>query len=158
VYSDDADIVIAMPGYVETEPLDLTGASADITRSLALVLPEGVQAVGDPMVVVQVSISPIEDSITITRPVRFKNLDPHLSATPSPSVVDVILSGPANIIWSLSPSDVEVFVDLQGLGPGTYKQDIQVAFVDPALEGVVKVIFSPEQVEVSIAPAATPTP
>jgi YbbR domain-containing protein len=158
VYSDDTDIILAMPGYVETEPLDITGASADITRSLSLVLPEGVQVVGDSKVVVQVSISAIEDSITLSRPIRFKNLSPGLSAALSPSVVDVILSGPANVIWSLTPSDIDVFVDLQGLEEGVHKRDVHVAFVNPELEGVVKVILSPEQVEVSIQPATTPAP
>ena len=73
---------------------------------------------GNPNIVVQVSISAIEDSITLSRPIRFQGLTPGLTAILSPSSVDIILSGPAPIIWSLRPADVDVFLDLSGLAPG----------------------------------------
>ncbi|MGB7539213.1 MAG: CdaR family protein [Anaerolineales bacterium] len=155
LYSDNPDVIRALPGYVETQPLDISGASADITKSLSLVLPEGVQVVGDPLIVVQVSISAIEDSITISRPIRFQGLEPGLSVTLSPAFVDVILSGPAPVIWSLKPADIDVFLDLTGKDAGTYKLTPEVNM--PA--GLKLVILSPEQVEVVIIKATvTPTP
>ncbi len=155
LYSDDPDVIRALPGYVETQPLDISGASADITKSLSLVLPVGVQVVGDPLIVVQVSISAIEDSITISRPIRFQDLEPGLSVRLSPAFVDVILSGPAPVIWSLKPADIDVFLDLAGKGAGTYKLTPQVNM--PV--GLKLVILSPEQVEVVIVKATvTPTP
>jgi YbbR domain-containing protein len=153
LYSDNPDAIAALAGYVETEALDISGASADITKSLSLVLPPGVQVVGSPNILVQVSISAIEDSITLSRPIRFQGLEPGLSATLSPAFVDVILSGPAPIIWSLKPSDVDVFVDLTGLAEGTYKLTPE---VNKPRE-LSLVILSPEQVEVVIT-KATPTP
>jgi YbbR domain-containing protein len=146
LYSDDPDVIRALPGYVETQPLDISGASADITRSLSLVLPEGVQVVGNPKITVQVSISAIEDSITISRPIRYQGLEPGLSVTLSPAFVDVILSGPAPIIWSLKPADIDVFLDLTGKGPGTYKLTPE---VNKPSE-LQLVTLSPEQVEVVI--------
>jgi YbbR domain-containing protein len=155
LYSDDAEAIQNLPGYVETEPLDINGASADITKSLSLVLPEGVQVVGDPKIVVQVRISAIEDSITLSRPIRFQGLEPGLSVTLSPESVDVILSGPAPIIWSLRPADIDVYIDLTGIGPGTYKLIPQ---VDKPRE-LQLVTLSPEQVEVVVVEAeTTPTP
>ena len=154
LYSDDPAVIRSLPGYVETEPLDISGASADIIRSLSLVLPTGVQVVGDPLIVVQVSISTIEDSITISRPIRFQGLEPGLSASLSPAFVDVILSGPAPIIWSLKPADIDVYVDLTGKGPGTYKLTPEVNMPSE----LKLVILSPEQVEVVIEEAEeTPT-
>jgi YbbR domain-containing protein len=155
LYSDNADAIQNLPGYVSTEPLDISGASADINKSLSLVLPEGVQVVGNPEIVVQVSISAIEDSITLSRPIRFQGLTPGLTATLSPSSVDIILSGPAPIIWSLHPADVDVFLDLSGLAPGTYKLQPQVKLPDPSLQVVT---ISPEQVEVVIKPEPAATP
>jgi YbbR domain-containing protein len=155
LYSDNPDVIRALPGYVETQPLDISGASTDITKSLSLVLPIGVQVVGDPLIVVQVSISAIEDSITISRPIRFQGLEPGLSVTLSPAFVDVILSGPAPVIWSLKPADIDVFLDLAGKGAGTYKLTPEVNM--PA--GLKLVILSPEQVEVVIIKASvTPAP
>jgi YbbR domain-containing protein len=155
LYSDNADAIQNLPGYVSTEPLDISGASADIDKSLSLVLPDGVQVVGNPDIVVQVSISAIEDSITLSRPIRFLGLTPGLAATLSPSSVDIILSGPAPIIWSLHPADVDVFLDLSGLAPGTYKLQPEVKLLDPSLQVVT---ISPEQVEVVIKPEPTATP
>jgi YbbR domain-containing protein len=155
LYSDDPDVIRTLPGYVETRPLDISGAAADITESLSLVLPNGVQVVGDPLIVVQVSISAIEDSITISRPIRFQGLEPGLSVTLSPAFVDIILSGPAPVIWSLKPADIDVYLDLTGKGMGTYKLTPEVNL--PV--GLKLVIISPEQVEVVIEKAAvTPTP
>jgi YbbR domain-containing protein len=153
LYSNDPEAIAAMAGYVETQPLDISGASAGITKSLALVLPAGVQVVGDPNIVVQVSISAIEDSITLSRPIRFQGLEPGLAVTLSPAFVDVILSGPAPIIWSLKPADVDVFLDLAEKGPGTYKLTPE---VNKPRE-LSLVILSPEQIEVVIT-KATPTP
>jgi YbbR domain-containing protein len=155
LYSDDAEAIRNLPGYVETQPLDISGASADVAKSLALVLPSGVRVVGDPKIVVQVSISAIEDSITLSRPIRFQGLTPGLSATFSPAFVDIILSGPAPIIWSLRPADVDAFLDLAGLVPGTYKLKPEVKLLDPVLQLVT---ISPEQVEVVIKREPTPIP
>ncbi len=155
LYSDNPDVIRSLPGYVETQPLDISEASADINKSLSLVLPDGVQIVGNPNIIVQVSISAIEDSLTLSRPIRFQGLTPGLTATMSPSTVDIILSGPAPIIWSLRPVDVDVVLDLSGLAPGTYKLKPEVKLLDPNLKVVT---ISPEQVEVVIKPEPTPTP
>jgi YbbR domain-containing protein len=119
------------------------------------VLPAGVQVVGDPKIVVQVSIAAIEDSITLSRLIRFQGLARGLTATSSPNSVDIIISGPAPIIWSLRPSDVDVFLDLAGLAPGTYKLKPEVKLLDPVLQVVT---ISPEQVEVVIKLEPTPSP
>jgi YbbR domain-containing protein len=155
LYSDAPDVIRNLPGYVETQPLDISGASADVTKSLALVLSAGVQVVGDPKIVVQVSIAAIEDSITLSRLIRFQGLARGLTATSSPNSVDIIISGPAPIIWSLRPADVDVFLDLAGLAPGTYKLKPEVKLLDPVLQVVT---ISPEQVEVVIKLEPTPSP
>jgi YbbR domain-containing protein len=155
LYSDNPDAIQNLPGYVETQPLDISGASADINKSLSLVLPDGVQVVGNPNIIIQVSISAIEDSITLSRPIRFQGITPGLTAILSPSFVDIIISGPAPIIWSLRPADVDVFLDLAGLAPGTYKLKPEVKLLDSSLQVVT---ISPEQVEVVIKPEPTPSP
>ncbi len=66
VYSANSSIIESMPGYVETFPLDLNGAKADIEEQLAINLPHGVTLIGDQNVLVQVGIAPIESSRTIS--------------------------------------------------------------------------------------------
>jgi YbbR domain-containing protein len=157
LYSDDPDVIRGLPGYVLTQPLDIGGAQEDMTRSLSLILPASVQVVGDPKILVQVSVSAIEDSITITRPVRVQGLEPGLSATPSPSLVDVFLSGPVPALRNLllRPADIDVYLDLTGLAAGTYKLQPTVRIVNAQLRLFTT---SPEQIEVTILPESTPSP
>ncbi len=66
VYSDDPELVNALPGIVETLPLELRGASEDISTRLALNLPQGISVVGEQSVQVDVGISPIQSNLTLS--------------------------------------------------------------------------------------------
>jgi YbbR domain-containing protein len=149
LFSTDPAIVLGMPGYVETEPLDITGAKDDIVRTLALKLPPGVSVVGDPGVEVRVSISAIEGSQTVTRKIEFQGLTAGLTVTAiSPVNVDVIITGPLEDLRTLKPGDVQVVLNLTGLGPGTYKLTPVVHITGNNLRVMT---VSPAQVEVVIA-------
>lgn len=155
LYSDNPEAIRVLPGYVMTQPLDISGAQDNISRSLLLVLPAGVQVVGDPQILVQVSISAIEDSIKIIRTVRMQGLASDLSAVLSPSAVDVLLSGPvpALNLLLLRPSDIDVYIDLTGYGPGTYQLK---PTVNPVNVELRLVTTSPEQIEVTIQLKSSP--
>ncbi len=66
VVSKDAALVNSLPGVVDTQPLDLQDAKEDISTRLALDLPEGVTLIGPQTVQVQVSITPIQNSIKLS--------------------------------------------------------------------------------------------
>jgi YbbR domain-containing protein len=149
VFSENLPLIENLPGYVETVPLDLSGASNNINTQLALNLPGGVTLIGDQTVAVQIEIVPIEGSLTVAfRPVDVIGLGPGLKYQLSPITVDVILSGPLPILNSLSPSDVAVQLDLSSLIPGTYQltPTISVAqdqvTVQSILPGTVEVIIT----------------
>lgn len=156
VYSENIPLIESLPGYVETMPLDLSGAADNIETKLALNLPGGVTLIGDQTVSVQIEIVPIEGSL----PVKYRTVDviglaAGLRYQLSPITVDVILSGPLPVLESLSPSDVHVQVDLTGLTSGTYQLTPTVT-VDK--QGVTVQSILPGTVEVVIAKVATPTP
>ena len=156
VYSADIALVGGLPGYVETSPLDLTGANENIETRLGLILPPDVTLVGDQTVLVQVSISSIEDSVTISyRPVVVIGLNPAYKVQVSPLTVDVILSGPIPALESLQVSDVTVSVDASGLGPGTYQLTpiVSIAADDVQLQSII-----PGTVQVTITGTVTPIP
>ncbi|MGQ0602298.1 MAG: CdaR family protein, partial [Anaerolineales bacterium] len=98
VSSSDRDQVSALPGFVETEPFDISGASENITQELALVLPEGIFPVGEPTVLVQISIEPIIDTVSVQRPVEVQNLGPGLIPTVLPDTVEVLVTGPVPVL------------------------------------------------------------
>jgi YbbR domain-containing protein len=149
VYSSNLSLIDSLPGYVETEPLDLSGANDNIDTNLSINLPPGVTLIGDQTVVVQVGIAPFEDSRQLSyRPVEVIGLASGLQVHLSPVTVDVILSGPAPVLNELLISDVHVQVDVTGLAPGTYqltptvKTIKQRVTIDSILPGTVEVIIS----------------
>jgi YbbR domain-containing protein len=156
VYSANSDTIDAMPGYVETSSLDLSGAKEDIEEQLGIILPPGVTLIGEQTVTVKVGIAPIESSRTISyRPVEMIGLATGLLAHLSPQTVDIILSGPLPVLDSLAISDVHVQVDLTGLAPGTYQltPKVSIAQQDLTVESIL-----PGTVEVIITSASTLTP
>lgn len=155
VFSDNPELVRALPGFVETEPLDISGATDDIETRLALDLPPGVSLVGQETVLVQVSIAAIEGSVTFSVPVEVAGLGPGLVATLSPEEVDVLLSGPLPVLDNLALSALRVVVDLSGLGPGVHQVAPQ---VEVLAEGVRVEAVNPGAVEVTITAGATPSP
>ena len=162
VYSQNPAIVNDLPGYVETEPLNLNGDSQNVDTQLKLSLPTGVTIVGNQTVQVQVGISAIEGSLSLNGiPVEVTGLGPGLTAHISPGLVDVILTGPLPILDKLTPGDIKFVVDLSGLESGTHQAtpqaqiliaDIRVQSLNP---GTIEVTISPGNPQ---TPTPTPTP
>ncbi len=113
---------------VETVPINLDGATEDIVRVVSLNLPDGVTEVtpgsdfqeGPDGVKITIEVIPIEDAITLQRPVTQQGIDPKYWWRAEPKRVEVFLSGPLPQLETLRASDVEVKVDLFGLEPGTH--------------------------------------
>lgn len=155
VFSSDPQLVNDLPGYVETEPVDLTDAVDDIDTYVAINLPEGVTMVGDQFVLVQVSIAAIEGSLTMSLPVIPIGLLPIHSSVISPETVDVILSGPVPVLDTLTSDDIRVVVDVTELDLGTHQLE---PIVDIIPDRIVVEAVLPSTVEVEIIIAPTPTP
>ena len=154
VFSSDPQLLEDLPGYVETKPVDLTNANDDFEMLVELNLPEGVSAVSDPKVLVQVSIAAIESSLAVSLPVEIIGLMPGLQASANPLVLDVILTGPVPVLDSLTPSDIRVKVDLTGFTEGSYQL---IPVVDFLPQGVSVVSLLPSTIEVTVSQAPTPT-
>lgn len=169
VYSADPDLVADLPGYLETEPLDITGMKDDQDVYLPLALPNGVSMVGENLAQVQVGIAAIESSLTLSdMQVEFTGLEDGWSASVSPELVDVILSGPLPVLDSLRLSDVRVFIDVTDVPEGTYQRVPQVEMLVQGLwvesilpESVEVILTAPDEPTIGyngFMPARTPTP
>ena len=154
VFSSNPELVNNLPGYVETQSIDLTGKEDDFETLVDLNLPAGISVVGDSKVLVQVSIATIESSLAISLPVEVIGLAPGLEASVSPAVVNVILSGPVPVLNTLGATDVRVVVDLTGYSVGAYQFNPQVNILP---DRVQKVSILPAMVEITIIIAPTPT-
>jgi YbbR domain-containing protein len=155
VFSTDPNLVNTLPGYVETAPLALNNAKADLDVKLALSLPPGVSVVGNQTVEVIVGVAAIESSLTLSnQPVMVVGLPPGLAARTSPEAVDVILSGPLPLLDALTQADVRVTVDMTDASIGTYQRAPKIELTIPELN--VESIL-PGTIEVVISNAPTPT-
>jgi YbbR domain-containing protein len=148
--------VSEIPGYLETAPVDVSNASADMVARVPLVLPEGVSLplIGDQGVTVTVNVTAIESSLTLQSELIIQGLPPELKATPSPKVVNVILSGSLPKLELLKPENVQVTLNLFDLKQGTHK----VVPTAIAPEGIKVESISPDTIEVEISVAPTPIP
>jgi YbbR domain-containing protein len=143
-----------LPGFVETLPISVTGATEDLLEYSFLKVPDTVAVVGADFVTVTVEVLPIQSSRPMTVPVEIQGLRAEWIAIPSPDVVNVILEGPDLVITDLTSGDVRAIVDLFGYTPGVYRVEPNIV----APESVTVVSIIPETIEVVIAPSPTPTP
>jgi YbbR domain-containing protein len=155
VYSSDPTKVEALPGYVETQPINLDSLRSDINMPVDLSLPEGVSLVGQQQVAIQIGINAIQSSISFTKlNVVVENLSTGLSAQISPDTVDVILSGPLPVLDKIKAENIQVVLDLKDKLPGTYQLTPVVITnsdevnVESVLPGTVEVVVQ----------SGTPTP
>ncbi len=121
VYSSDPLLVEALPGYVETEAINLAGLKDDLNQQIGVQMPSGITLVGSPSVNVQVGVAAIENSISLNNVlVEATGLASNLEAKISPDKVDVIISGPLVALNTIDTVNLRVLIDLSGLQPGTY--------------------------------------
>lgn len=146
VLQGDSTRLSQVPGYVETEPLSLDGATGDVRRRLRLILPEGVTSYDGDTVTATAGVTAMEGGVTLSHAIVLQGLGAGLLAEPALNNVDVILSGPVPRLDTLNSDDVYVVLDLNGLLAGTHSVKPKVALPDGIrVEGVI-----PETVEVVI--------
>lgn len=121
VYATDPLVINALPGYVETMPIDLSENNADFEQRVSLNLPTGVQALEGEQITVNVGIAPIESTLSlvdvIVEPV---GLTTGRTAIIEPEKVNVVISGPLIVLQAINASDLRVLLDLTGMGIGKY--------------------------------------
>jgi YbbR domain-containing protein len=154
VFAPDPELVNALAAVVDTQPLDIQNAKANISTRLALSLPDNIEIVGNKTVEVQVDITPIQTSLTLHLPINLIGLPEGFAAQISPEIVDVIISGPVPVLDALTAQDIKVTVDVKGLDLGTHQLEPKVeVFVEDVLEGSIL----PSTVEVVLSVRPTPT-
>lgn len=160
VFAADPKLVDALPGVIETQPLDIQDAKADIATRLGLNLPDDISIVGSKTVRVQVGVSAIQTSQTLpNQTINVIGLSEGYAARVSPQAIDVIISGPLPVLDTLTPQDVIINVDVSGLEPGIHqlvpKWEVLVSNVqvESILPGTVEVIvFIPDTPTPTLAP------
>jgi YbbR domain-containing protein len=110
---------------IETEPIDVTGASATITRSIGLQLPEGVVSERS-SVNVTIEIRPAPGSRAITVAPVIRNIPAGLNAVPETTSITVRLSGEQPILSEITATNIQASVDVAGLPEGVHALNVTV--------------------------------
>ena len=131
---------------IRTQPIDITGATEEVVRTVALDLPADVSVSGGTSVTVTVKIEPAEGRRTLGITVAAVGLDADLSISGALPLVEVVLLGELPTLQGLRPNDVAATINLSGLGAGTH--EITVAVSAPAGASVAEV--KPEKVSVTL--------
>lgn len=145
-------------GFVDTVPVDVTGAAGDIVRRVPLAPPAGVSAlnergVSEGSVEVRITVVPQLSNLRLTLPVEVTGGQTADTISKSPAFVDVLLSGPLPILNQVNadPKLVRVLVDVTGLEPGPH--DLTPTLIAP--EGLRATVV-PNTVQIRIERPATP--
>ncbi|MHC1720007.1 MAG: YbbR-like domain-containing protein [Clostridiaceae bacterium] len=140
------DAVLQNITAINTETVVISELNGAKTINSKLIVPEGTVVVGNiPEVKLNILYSnAISRKMTV--PVRTKNLSSLLSAVLDQSTATVNLSGTASELSSLSPDNVECYLDLNGFEEGNY--EIQVKLRLP--ESVSKLSVNPEKIGVKL--------
>ncbi len=150
------EAVAALPGFVSTSVVDVSGADTDLVQRVGLQVPEKVTLIGDQTVLVILDVEPILTSLTVPWKPTVQGPDSGLAATISPETVSVSLVGPLALMESFDPeTDLSLTLNLYGIEPGSY-QLLPAAFSNVAgveIEGVL-----PSALLVEIYPLAMATP
>ena len=126
--------------------VDVSGARADIARSIAIPLPPGVTTVGASRATVTVTVAQVGGAQRTTFGIQAQNVPQGLVARFAPPTIDVVLNGPIPTLNALLPEDVKVTVDIGGRTRGTYTLPIRVQ----TPEGVTVGFVQATSVEVTI--------
>lgn len=148
IYTSDPELASNMPAFLDTVPINLTGAYEDFSLNVALQLQDGIVVVGNPEVTVNIGIEAIQSSIQLLAvPVEVINMTNGLRVNLSPDTVDLYISGPMNLLEQLVAGDIKVVIDLEDRIPGTYQLTPEINLtdsdlhLDSILPGTIEVVL-----------------
>jgi len=148
-----------VPDTIPTAPIDLTDHTQDFEITVPVELPDpNLLVVGEQNITVAVGVQPRTanrqfDSI----PLEITGLGEDLTARIAPDQVTVLVTGPQPLLETLLPDDLQVTVDVAGLGDGNYQiaPRVRITKGDPT---AVTTSVLPAEIDVEIVLDTTGTP
>ena len=148
IYASDPALADEMPSFLDTAPINLSGAYEDFSINVELQLQDGIVVVGNQQITVEVGIDAIQSSIQFVGvPVEIINLGRGLTVNISPDKVDLYISGPMNLLEELTADNIRVTLDLSNRNPGTYQLSPDILLnhdalrLDSILPGTIEIVL-----------------
>ncbi len=127
------DVIQQLPGYLDTDPVLLNGASASFTATVGLQLPEGLSVLLTPEVLVEVTLEMQESKVTVPAEPEVLGLPTGYNVELQPARLRLVLAGPYTAIKDLDIDTVKVSVDVDGLAPGRHTLTPTITLPDPLI-------------------------
>lgn len=122
VYSADKELLNSLNSYIETETVMLDEISSSTNRKIGLNVPEGITLVGESTVTINITVSAIEGTTTMSQiPISVIGFEDGMHATISPQDIDVYLTGPIVALSDITADDIHAVIELQDLEDGSYQ-------------------------------------
>ena len=133
------DVVQALPGYINTEPIDLDGVNESFTTTVGFQTPEGISVLTTSQVLVTVKVEPLESTLTVELRPAIQGLREGYTATVQPETVQIVVRGPFAIVEAIDAGEITGILDLSGLEPGEHTVPLQVSLPIEGLsvEGII---------------------
>lgn len=145
---------LASVNFVDTEPVDVNGASSTVVRQVQLVTPRGLSLVHSGPVTVTVRVSALTVTQSFRLPPTLIGLGQGLVPPEALPLIDLRVTGPAPALQGLNRRDFRVELDVTDLGPGRYEVAPRVSIP----EGLTLEAVEPATVVVELRPPPTSTP
>lgn len=139
--------------YIETNPIKIDGLSETTNLETTLNVPEGIVLVENvDKVTVTVNFSAIDSTIEVEAGLNATGLSPSLKFTQlGEDPIDVMVSGPSDLLDSLNSNDVIVNLDLSTFRtPGTYTLDITRDMIETP-ENIATVRYVPSSITIKLS-------
>lgn len=146
-------VLDSAPASIGTEPIDVSNATGDVTKTVALQPPKDTSVVGDARVQVTVQIKAIPSSAVLMVAPKVTGAATTTQVRLNVSSINVTLQGAAATLKNLQPKDIAITVNVTGLSAGSH-------VITPIIDlptGVTVQTITPDKVQVTIIPP-TPTP
>ena len=139
----------------DTQPISISGASADVVTSVGFNLPNGVQALGTGTVGVTIRLRPVTATRTYEAGLVLLGAQPDRDYALSTDRVVVTIGGSVADLDRLSASSLVLTLDVNGLGDGSHRVAPQANLTT----GLSLISVSPTPVTVTIStPPPSPAP
>lgn len=139
---------------VPARPVDITGATAGVTKSVGLDLPDGIEAIGDQAYEVKVDLRASASSRSFAAGLIITGAEPNRTYELGVNSVIVTLGGGDQALNAVDAVLFVVSVNVSGLASGAHDLDVRV--VPPA--GLKLLGLSSARVTVFVGDVATPPP
>lgn len=118
--------VILQTVAVRTAPIDVTNLAGTVTRQANLSAPSGITLVDRSAVLVEITVQPLRGNARVLVAPQVRGVASGLNARTEAASVEVFVSGEGPTLQDFSATRVQVVLNVEGRGTGTYEIEPQV--------------------------------